>query len=79
MICDLNEEKGEALASELGDGAGFVKADVTEEEQVQAAVDAAAEEGGGLRISVCCAGIGWAQRTVSKHGPARPDDLRSRR
>ncbi len=40
-----------------------------DEEQVQAAVDAAAGAEGGLRISVCCAGIGWAQRTASKHGP----------
>ena len=46
--------------------------------QVQAAVDAAAEADGGLRISVCCAGIGWAQRTASKQGPARPRDLLQR-
>ena len=39
-----------------------------EADQVEAAV-AAAREGGELRISVCCAGIGWAQRTVSKQGP----------
>ena len=68
VIADLNTEKGEALAAELGGGAGFVEANVLEPEQVQAAVDAAASEGG-LRISVCCAGIGWAQRTVSKQGP----------
>ena len=40
-----------------------------EPEPVQAAVDAAAEADGGLRISVCCAGIGWAQRTAGKQGP----------
>ena len=68
VIADLNAEKGEALASELGAGARFVETNVIEAEQVQAAVDAAAAEGG-LRISVCCAGIGWAQRTVSKQGP----------
>ena len=67
-IADLNAEKGEALASELGDRAQFVEANVTEEEPVQAAVDAAAADGG-LRISVCCAGIGWAQRTAGKQGP----------
>jgi NAD(P)-dependent dehydrogenase (short-subunit alcohol dehydrogenase family) len=66
-IADLNAEKGEALASELGDGAEFVEANVIEEEPVQAAVGAAAENG--LRISVCCAGIGWAQRTAGKQGP----------
>ena len=40
-----------------------------EPEPVQAAVDAAAKAEGGLRISVCCAGIGWAQRTAGKQGP----------
>ena len=69
VIADLNAEKGEALAAELGERARFVEANVIEPEPVQAAVDAAREAEGGLRISVCCAGIGWAQRTVSKQGP----------
>src|SRR5688500_19418016 len=69
VIADLNSQKGEALASELGDRASFVEANVLEAEQVQAAVNAAAALEGGLRISVCCAGIGWAQRTASKQGP----------
>jgi 3-hydroxyacyl-CoA dehydrogenase/3-hydroxy-2-methylbutyryl-CoA dehydrogenase len=68
VIADLNAEKGEALASELGDRATFMETNVMEPEPVQAAVDAAAADGG-LRISVCCAGIGWAQRTASKQGP----------
>jgi NAD(P)-dependent dehydrogenase (short-subunit alcohol dehydrogenase family) len=63
-IADLNEERGAALAAELG--ATFTKADVTDEAQVQAAVDAA----GDLRLAVSCAGIGWAERTVGKEGPA---------
>jgi 3-hydroxyacyl-CoA dehydrogenase / 3-hydroxy-2-methylbutyryl-CoA dehydrogenase len=68
-IADVNAEKGDALAGELGEGARFVAADVTRADEVQAAVDAAAELGGGLRISVHCAGVGWAERTVSKRGP----------
>src|SRR5688572_21480549 len=40
-----------------------------ESEPVEAAVAAAAEAEGGLRISVCCAGIGWAQRVAGKQGP----------
>jgi 3-hydroxyacyl-CoA dehydrogenase/3-hydroxy-2-methylbutyryl-CoA dehydrogenase len=68
LIADLNAEKGEALAAELGDRASFAEMNVMEPEPVQAAVDAAAAEGG-LRISVCCAGIGWAQRVASKQGP----------
>ena len=42
-IADLNEEKGTALADELGDGVQFVSTDVTDEEQVAAAVAKAAE------------------------------------
>jgi 3-hydroxyacyl-CoA dehydrogenase / 3-hydroxy-2-methylbutyryl-CoA dehydrogenase len=68
VIADLNAERGEALASELGDRVRFVEANVLEAEQLEAAV-AAARDGAELRISVCCAGIGWAQRTVSKQGP----------
>ncbi|MGZ5362310.1 MAG: SDR family NAD(P)-dependent oxidoreductase, partial [Solirubrobacterales bacterium] len=69
VIADLNAEKGEALAAELGERARFLEANVMEPEPVQRAVDAAAEADGGLRISVCCAGIGWAQRTAGKQGP----------
>jgi 3-hydroxyacyl-CoA dehydrogenase/3-hydroxy-2-methylbutyryl-CoA dehydrogenase len=69
VIADLNAERGEALAAELGDRATFAAADVTDEHSVQAAVESAAGAEGGLRISVCCAGIGWAQRTTGKQGP----------
>jgi 3-hydroxyacyl-CoA dehydrogenase / 3-hydroxy-2-methylbutyryl-CoA dehydrogenase len=69
VIADLNNEKGEALAAELGENAAFMEANVMEAKPVQAAVEAAADAPGGLRISVCCAGIGWAQRTASKQGP----------
>jgi NAD(P)-dependent dehydrogenase (short-subunit alcohol dehydrogenase family) len=67
-IADVNAEKGKALASELG--LEFVSCDVREESQVQAAVEAAANTGeGGLRIAVCCAGIGWAQKVAGSKGP----------
>ena len=64
-IADVNAERGEALAAELGERAAFVACDVTHEEQVQAAVAAAGE----LRISVCCAGVGWAEKTAGRRGP----------
>ncbi len=77
-IADVNAEKGEALASELG--LEFVACDVREEAQVQAAVERAAAvggaagegattTGGGLRIAVCCAGTGWAQKVAGSKGP----------
>jgi NAD(P)-dependent dehydrogenase (short-subunit alcohol dehydrogenase family) len=54
-------------APEVG-GITYVAADVTEPEQVQAAVDAAAGEGP-LRVVVNCAGIGPSARILSKKGP----------
>jgi 3-hydroxyacyl-CoA dehydrogenase / 3-hydroxy-2-methylbutyryl-CoA dehydrogenase len=69
VICDLNADRGEALATELGERSRFVEANVIEPEPVEAAVAEAAGAAGGLRISVCCAGIGWAQRTAGRQGP----------
>ena len=66
-VADVNAEKGAALASELA--LEFVACDVREEEQVQAAVAKAAEAEGGLRIAVCCAGTGWAQKVAGSKGP----------
>jgi NAD(P)-dependent dehydrogenase (short-subunit alcohol dehydrogenase family) len=67
-IADLNAEKGEALAHELG--ASFIACDVRNEEQVEAAVAQAAGSGhGGLRIAICCAGTGWAQKVAGSKGP----------
>jgi NAD(P)-dependent dehydrogenase (short-subunit alcohol dehydrogenase family) len=66
-IADVNEEKGKALAEDLG--LEFVSCDVREEEQVQAAVERAASAEGGLRIAVACAGTGWAQKVAGSKGP----------
>ena len=64
-IADLNPERGNATAEELG--ADFVEADVTDVELVEAAVKTAAGDDG-LRISVCCAGIGWAEKVAGSRG-----------
>jgi 3-hydroxyacyl-CoA dehydrogenase / 3-hydroxy-2-methylbutyryl-CoA dehydrogenase len=65
VIADLNEERGQQLVHVLGEHAEFVRTDVTDPDSVKAAVDAAA----GLRISVCCAGIGWAEKVAGSRGP----------
>lgn len=75
VIADLNEERGKSLADELG--GVFVKTDVSDEEQVQAAVDAAVATGKPLRVVINSAGIGWATRTVNRDGS--PHDLASYR
>ncbi|MFB9835919.1 SDR family NAD(P)-dependent oxidoreductase [Actinoallomurus acaciae] len=73
VIADLNEDRGKAIADELG--GVFVKVDVSDETQVQAAVDAAVATGAPLRVVVNSAGIGWASRTVGRDGS--PHDLAS--
>ncbi|WP_040821866.1 3-hydroxyacyl-CoA dehydrogenase, partial [Nocardia jiangxiensis] len=67
VIIDLPSSNGESIAEELGEGVVFAAADVTNEEQVAAALDAA-QALGTLRIAVNCAGIGNAIKTVSKKG-----------
>ena len=62
-IADLNEERGDATAREIG--GAFVRTDVTDPAQVEAAVRAA----GAIRVSVCCAGIGHAEKTAGSRGP----------
>jgi NAD(P)-dependent dehydrogenase (short-subunit alcohol dehydrogenase family) len=69
-VIDLDGDKAEALAGELGGDAVAYRADVTSEADVEAAVAAAGEAFGSLRLAVSCAGIGWAERTVSRQGPA---------
>src|SRR3954468_2358850 len=75
IVADLNEEKGKAIADEIG--GVFVRVDVSDEAQVQAAVDAAVATGAPLRVVVNSAGIGWASRTVGRDGS--PHDLASYR
>ncbi len=70
-IADVQAEKGQALAEEIG--GRFVEVDVTKPEMVEQAVNTAAEDGP-LRISVTCAGVGWAQKTAGSKGvhPVEP-------
>ncbi len=63
-IFDLNEEKGTALAAELG--GVFCKVNVTSDEEVDAAFAKAREAHGQERILVNCAGVGNAMKTASR-------------
>jgi NAD(P)-dependent dehydrogenase (short-subunit alcohol dehydrogenase family) len=65
LVADLNDERGQRVAEELG--GRYVRADVTDAEQVVAAVTAA-EELGPLRTVVTAAGIGWVSRTIGRDG-----------
>ena len=68
LIADVDEEAGEELAADIGDGARFAHADVTDEKSTQGALDAARDTFGGLHGLVNCAGIGPAEKVVGKRG-----------
>jgi len=74
VILDMNEERGAAVAAELGEAVRFVKTDVSDEAQVQAAIEVA-KSMGTLRIAVNCAGVGWAARTIKRDGTPHDFDL----
>jgi NAD(P)-dependent dehydrogenase (short-subunit alcohol dehydrogenase family) len=65
VLADLQEEKGSALAAEIG--GAYCKVDVTNTDDIVNAVEMA-KSMGPVRVLVNCAGIGWAQRTVGKDG-----------
>jgi len=73
-IFDLNEEGGNAMVDKLGQNAAYFNVNVSDEESVQAAMDAVVEKFGALHIVNNFAGIGPACKTYGKKGP-HPLDL----
>jgi NAD(P)-dependent dehydrogenase (short-subunit alcohol dehydrogenase family) len=69
VILDRQVDRGQAVAAEIG--GVFAEADVSNEAQVQAAVNAAAEMAP-LRVLVNCAGLGKAARIVDREGTPIP-------
>ena len=68
-ILDFAEERGQKVASELGDDALFCLTDITKEEDVQAAIDKTVEAFGAVHIAVNCAGVGIPAKVLGKEGP----------
>jgi NAD(P)-dependent dehydrogenase (short-subunit alcohol dehydrogenase family) len=66
VIADVNAGAAQAVAAEIGEGARSVETDVTDEESVRGALDAAPD---GLHGVLNCAGIGWAERVLGRDGP----------
>jgi NAD(P)-dependent dehydrogenase (short-subunit alcohol dehydrogenase family) len=64
-IADLNEERGSALAKELGALTQFCRTDVCDEADVLAALDEAER----VDILIHCAGVATAERALGKDGP----------
>ena len=68
-ILDFAEERGQKVASELGDAALFCLTDITKEEDVQAALDKTVEAFGAIHVAVNCAGVGIPAKVLGKEGP----------
>ena len=68
-LFDLNDDKGQAAAAELGQAASYLHLDVTDEAGAEAAMAQAKSLMGGLNVAVSCAGIIGAGRTLGRDGP----------
>ncbi|WP_417897031.1 3-hydroxyacyl-CoA dehydrogenase [Bacillus haimaensis] len=68
LILDLSEERGRMLVDELGNSVLYVKTDVTSEKDVRAALEQGIEKLGSINAVVNCAGIGVAQKVLSRKG-----------
>ncbi len=73
-LWDLNAEKGEALAKELG--GVFCETNVADEASVTASLEKAVAAHGAPSILINCAGIATGEKTVGKNGPHRLDAFR---
>lgn len=73
VVLGRDLERGKSMAEQIGGIDRFVVADVADDDAVAQAVSDATERLGGLNTLVHCAGIGAAQRTVGRHGPAGPE------
>lgn len=65
-ILDMNDDRGEALAKELGDSVRYFNGNVTDEEGVAAIIEATVKAFGALHICNNFAGIGSAHKTYDK-------------
>ncbi|HET7579344.1 MAG TPA: 3-hydroxyacyl-CoA dehydrogenase [Bacillales bacterium] len=69
VIFDVQEEKAEQLAGDLGDRVRFVKTDVTNESNVKRSLEEAINTFRQIDIVINCAGIAVAEKTLGKNGP----------
>jgi 3-hydroxyacyl-CoA dehydrogenase / 3-hydroxy-2-methylbutyryl-CoA dehydrogenase len=73
-LWDLNAEKGEALAAELG--GIFCSVDVTDEATIAAALEMTVAAHGAPSILINCAGIAIGEKTIGKNGPHRLESFK---
>jgi NAD(P)-dependent dehydrogenase (short-subunit alcohol dehydrogenase family) len=70
-IFDFAKDRGEKIASELGDAVTFCVSDITDEAKVQGAIDKTIEAFGAIHVAVNCAGVGIPAKVLGKEGPMR--------
>jgi 3-hydroxyacyl-CoA dehydrogenase / 3-hydroxy-2-methylbutyryl-CoA dehydrogenase len=73
-LWDLNADKGEALAAELG--GIFCSVDVTDEATIAAALEKTVGAHGAPSILINCAGIAIGEKTIGKNGPHRLESFK---
>ena len=76
VVLDLNEERGRALAAQIGDQAAFVKTDICSSEDIAKSLDYTIDRFGRLDIVINCAGISSGMKTASRKGPHDLDYFR---
>ncbi|WP_341302299.1 3-hydroxyacyl-CoA dehydrogenase [Lysinibacillus sp. FSL H8-0500] len=68
IIFDVNDERGQALVTELGENALYVRVDVTQEADIAAGLEQAIRSFDQVNVAVNCAGIADASKVLSKKG-----------
>ncbi|MGA3279515.1 MAG: 3-hydroxyacyl-CoA dehydrogenase [Smithella sp.] len=69
VIVDIDSDKGEKLAANIGAGAIFVKTDVTSEADVRQAIQKAVDAFGKINVAINCAGIVNPGKLIGRKGP----------
>lgn len=75
VLLDVNQEKGDNAARKLGQNAIFLATDITQESQVDAAVNKAMEKFARIDLLVNCAGIAPSRRVLARDGLMATDDF----
>jgi NAD(P)-dependent dehydrogenase (short-subunit alcohol dehydrogenase family) len=73
VIIDVDAEKGEKLAVDLGAGAIFIKADVTSETEIQQAIKKVIDTFGKINVVINCAGVAYPGKVMGRKGPLSLD------
>ena len=74
-VLDVRHSGEQCVTDALGNGAYYIETDVTSEQGVELAVDAASKHLDGITLADNCAGVLHSQRVVGRHGPMSQADF----